>query len=268
MESLLERREVMELILGTQTLVAANVGSSLYQEHPGAGKGILESPSGSFAPVPGLRTSLLATVLRASGQAKQQAEWGCHPPTSNLAALRPPEITATPEPSPALQVSQELVPHTITLVQALGSPGLCTPQDLILPTSELALASGPPGLQSHTPVTLHQLQHPWALSHPPAGQNQPQGLASHISCPTAVLGPPSPTPETPGPRSTHQWASTSPSIRPLQPAPGPPQAEAHPIRTQATHQQTGTSPKTSCMPACQQQLSNTLGPSVSLRSSP
>ena len=126
----------------------------------------------------------------------------------------------------------------------------------------------PPGLQPHTPVTLHQLQHPWALSHPPAGQNQPQGLASHISCPTAVLGPPSPTPETPGPRSTHQWASTSPSIWPLQPAPGPPQAEAHPLRTQATHQQTGTSPKTSCMPACQQQLSNTLGPSVSLRSSP
>ena len=43
LESLLERQEVMELILGTQTLAAANLGSSLYHEHPGAGKGILES---------------------------------------------------------------------------------------------------------------------------------------------------------------------------------------------------------------------------------
>ena len=44
LESLLERQEVTELILGTQTLVAANLGSSLYHKHPGAGKGILESP--------------------------------------------------------------------------------------------------------------------------------------------------------------------------------------------------------------------------------
>ena len=112
----------MELILGTQTLVAANVGSSLYQEHPGAGKGILESPSGSFAPVPGLRTSLLATVLRASGQAKQQAEWGCHPPTSNLAALRPPEL----HPPVSMQQFQDLDPLALALA-----------------SREPALASGP-----------------------------------------------------------------------------------------------------------------------------
>ena len=39
LESLLERQEVTELILGTQTLVAANFGSLLYQVDAGISKG-------------------------------------------------------------------------------------------------------------------------------------------------------------------------------------------------------------------------------------
>lgn len=130
------------------------------------------------------------------------------------------------EPSPALRVSQDPVPHTSTLVQLPGSPGLCSPQDLILPTSELALASGPPGLQSCTPVTLHQPSTlgselpPW----PGTGhRDQP-----HISCPTAVLGPPSPQPDS----RTHVHLTSRPALA-LNLASNQPQITtgwAHPIR--------------------------------------